>query len=129
MLSSLRNEAHLVLFQNDDECRECGRAERLLTELAALSPRLSFHTLSLGEDAERARELGIDKAPGLAILDGKRKSPGIRYYGVPLGFEFEAFLQAIVNTAHGSPGLQPETIAGLSRVKKPVTITVFVARH
>ena len=129
MLSSLRNMAHLVLFLEDDGCRECGRTERLLKELAELSPRLSLETLSLEEDAGRARELGIDKVPGIAILDGGKKSPGIRYYGVPLGFEFEAFLEAIVNTAHGSPGLQPETVAALSHVKKPVTITVFVARH
>jgi alkyl hydroperoxide reductase subunit AhpF len=129
VLSTLRKEAHLVLFLEDDGCKKCGRAERLLTELASLAPRLSLQTLSLGEHAERARELGIDKVPGIAILDGGKRSPGIRYYGVPLGYEFEAFLQAVVNTAHGSPGLEPETVAGLSLVKKPVTITVFVARH
>jgi alkyl hydroperoxide reductase subunit AhpF len=129
MLSTLEKEARLVLFSESDGCKDCGKAERLLTELASLSPRLTCDTLSLSEDAVRAAELGIDKAPGIAILNGEGKSPGIRYYGIPLGFEFEAFLEAIVNTAHDRPGLEPGTVAGLDRLEKPVTITVFVAQH
>lgn len=129
LLSGLEKESHLVLFSESEGCRECAKVKSLLEELSAMTPQLSLETLSLTGNAERAAELGIDKVPGIAILDGERNNSGIRYFGTPLGFEFESFLEAIVNTAHGSPALQPETLAGLSLVKKPVTITIFVAQH
>lgn len=129
ILSSLEKDANLIFFSKSDGCRECGNVENLLDDLTSMSPLLSVETLSLVRDAQRAAELVIDKVPCIVVLDSEQNNSGIRYYGAPLGFEFEAFLQAIVNTAHRHPGLQPETMAGLSLVKKPVTITVFVAQH
>ena len=129
MLSSLEKGANLAFFSESDGCRECDTVKNLLDDLTSMSPLLSVETLSLIRDTQRAAELGIDKVPGIAILDSEKNNSGIRYYGAPLGFEFEAFLQAIVNTAHHNPGLQPDTMAGLSLVKKPVTITIFVAQH
>ncbi len=129
ILSTLEKEANLLLFTESDGCKPCGKTEKLLEEVAGLSPLLSLRILTLGGSGEKASALGIDKVPAIALLDGEGRDTGIRYYGVPLGYEFEAFLQAIVNTAHGTPGLQPETVAGLTPVKNPVTITVFVARH
>jgi hypothetical protein len=129
ILSTLEKEANFLLFTESDGCKPCGKTEKLLEELAGLSPLLSLRVLTLGGSGEKAAALGIDKVPAIALLDGKSKDTGIRYYGIPLGYEFEAFLQVIVNTAHGTPGLQPETVAGLTPVKSPVTITVFVAQH
>lgn len=94
-----------------------------------MSPLLSLRVLTLGGSGERASALGIERVPAIVLLDGRQKDTGIRYYGIPLGFEFEAFLQAVVNTAHGTPGLQPGTVAGLDNLTEPVTITVFVAQH
>ena len=129
LVSGLEKEAHLVFFSESGRCRECGKVKSLLEEITGMSPLLSLETLSLKVDTERAAELGIDKVPGIAILDGEGNDSGIRYFGTPLGFEFESFLEAVVNTAHGTPALQPETLAGLSLVEKPVTITIFVAQH
>ena len=129
MLSSLEKDANLVFFSESDGCRECGNVMDLLGELTSMSPLLSVETLSLTRNARWAAELGIDKVPGIAILDSEKNNSGIRYYGTPLGFEFESFLQAVINAAHHRPGLQPETVTGLGLVKKPVTITVFVAQH
>ena len=129
ILSTLEKEASLLLFTESKGCKPCGKTEKLLEDLAGLSPLLSLRVLTLEGSGEKAADLGIDKVPAIVLLDGEGRDPGIRYYGIPLGYEFEAFLQAIVNTAHGTPGLQPETVAGLAPVKGAVTITVFVAQH
>ena len=122
-------ETRLVLFTEGEGCRQCGKAERFLRELADLSPLLVLETLSYSEEAERARQLGIERVPGIALLGPGGRETGIRYYGIPLGFEFETFVEAVVNTGSEVTGLQPETIASLSLVKKPVIITVFVTEH
>ena len=97
-----------------------------------LSPDVQYYADEFGIAVEEAAyRLNLQEPIGKlnACLDGEEKDTGIRYFGLPLGFEFEAFLQAIVNTAHGTPGLRPETVAGLAALKDPVTVTVFVARH
>lgn len=124
-LRNLGGEARLVLFTEEKGCKSCPKAERLMEELASLSPKVSLEVLSLSADAGRAGELGIERAPGTAIK-GPRDT-GIRYYGLPLGYELEAFVNAIRQAAEGEPDLAPEIVAGLGRLKDPVTITVFVA--
>ena len=128
-LAASAGEVRLVLFTGDKGCRECDKTEKFLSELATLSPQLSLEILTFSEDSERAGRLGIERVPGTAILSPAGKNTGIRYYGIPLGFEFETFVEAIVNAGNQETGLEPETIAGLSLVKKPVTITVFVTEH
>jgi len=129
ILSGLEEEAELLFFTKADGCKECGRIEGLLAELSTLSEKLSHEILSLGSSPGRAAELGVEMAPAIVLLGKDGKDYGIRYHGLPLGFEFEAFIEAIVDTAHGTTGLEPGTVAGLGLVKKPVTVTVFVARH
>ena len=97
--------------------------------MTALSPRLSLETLTLGEEPVRADRFGIDKIPAVALLDGGGEWTGIRYFGLPLGFELEAFLEALVNASRGEHSLEEGTAAGLERLRTGVILTVFVTRH
>lgn len=124
-LAGLQGEARLILFAEERGCKRCDEAERLLEEIASFSDGVAVEVLSLSGDAGRAGELGIDKAPGIALFGAA--DTGIRYYGLPLGYEFEAFLGAIVQAAAGRAELAPATLAGLGELRNPVTITVFVA--
>jgi alkyl hydroperoxide reductase subunit AhpF len=124
-LQDLQGEARLVLFTEEKDCKECGEAETLMREIASCSPKVSLEVLSLSADNSRAEELGVDKVPAVALLGSA--DTGIRYYGLPLGYEFETFVDAVRCAAEGEPELVPETMDALGRLGKPVTITVFVA--
>jgi alkyl hydroperoxide reductase subunit AhpF len=124
-LEDLKGEARLVFFTEVKDCGECGEAEILMREIASCSPKVSLEVLSLSADNSRAEELGVDKAPAVALLGSA--DTGIRYYGLPRGYEFEAFVHAVRRAAEGQPELAPETMDALGRLEKPVTITVFVA--
>ena len=123
-LGSLDGKANLVLFTEEKDCESCGEAQRFVEEMAALSPGLSCEILSLSADNGRAAELGIDKAPGIAVFGAA--DSGIRYYGLPLGYEFEEFVKAVRQVMESKPRLAPETVLALSRLSRPVTLTVFI---
>lgn len=81
----------------------------------------------LQADAERAAELGIDKAPALVVLGGLAHTDyGVRFYGIPVGYEFASLLEAIrmVDGAHAE--LQPTTRAFLAQLTSPLHLQVFV---
>ena len=51
---------------------------------------------------------------------------GVRFYGIPSGYEFASLLQAIRTVASGQPQLAEETLEFLRQLEEPVHIQVFV---
>jgi len=116
-------EAKVLLFTSRDDCEFCELTESFLGDIAAQSPLITLEILSLEEDGARAQELGIDKAPGIAIFG--QEDYGLRYYGFPTGFEFTSFVETLRMAADGDPSLEPETAETLAGLSEPVHLTVF----
>ena len=127
-LADMKSDVRLVLFSRDGgECKYCDEAEGLLADIAAAAPRVTLEALSLQKDAARAKELGIDKVPGIAILG--TKDHNLRYFGLPSGYDFIPFVETIRAVANDDPGISGESIAMLQQLKKPVQLSVFVTQH
>ena len=122
-LGDLEKDVKLVLATSRGDCEFCSLTEGFLNDIAALAPRVSVEIFDIGKEPARAEELGIDRAPGIAILG--IKDSGLRYYGLPTGYEFVTFIGAIRRSADGDHGLLPETAEALAGVEKPVQLTVF----
>ena len=69
-------------------------------------------------------EMKIDKIPGIAILGSE--DLGLRFYGIPTGYEFATFLDTLLKASSGLSGLPEALKKKLERVDKPVHIQVFV---
>ena len=123
VVEEMKQEVRIVLFTGGEECRYCDETESFLGEIASESPLIILETLSLEDDAARAEELGIDKAPGIAILG--EEDYGLRYFGFPTGYEFTTFVETMRFAAEGTPAVEPETISELAALEEPVRITVF----
>ena len=61
----------------------------------------------LVKDQKKAEEFKIDKVPAIAIVG--KNDYGIRYYGIPYGYEFNAFIENVVNVANGTTNLPEDT--------------------
>ncbi len=104
---------------------EYGRETRqVLEELAGLSDQLSLEVYDFILDKEKAAEYGVDKVPATVIRNGK--DYGIRYYGMPAGYEFSTLLEAILDVSKGSSGLGAESKEKLAGLSQPVHLEVFV---
>jgi len=97
---------------------------RLVSELAALDPRLSFEDVNFVLEGEKAAALRISRTPAIAIV-GSSKDHGIRMYGMPSGFEFGSLIDAILTVSKGTTSLSEETRTALAKVDRPVHIQVF----
>lgn len=114
----------LVLFVDQQSCEFCEPTQQLLAEVTALSNKISVETFDLRVDQERAARFRIDKAPAIAVLNGK--DYGIRYYGIPSGYEFSALIDDILDVSKGESGLSSETKAALAKLTQPIHFQVFV---
>jgi len=68
--------------------------------------------------------LGVDKIPAIALIG--QEDYGVRFYGIPSGYEFASLLHAIRAVAAGKPELSEETLNALAEVTQSVHIQVFV---
>ena len=120
----LRGLVKLVVFSQSLAAAElCQQNEQLVREVAALSDQISVETLNLAIDRERAEAYGVDQVPAI-VVEGARDY-GIRFYGVPTGYEFSNLIDAIIVASTGEPALSDDTKASLAALAGDVDIKVF----
>jgi alkyl hydroperoxide reductase subunit AhpF len=95
-----------------------------MEELAALEPRIGVESHNFVLDTERVQQLGMRRTPGIAIM-GAQKDYGVRFYGLPSGYEFGTLIEAILDVGAGESGLSAETRASLAQVTRPLHLQVF----
>lgn len=124
LLDAMPSKVRLVHFTQTLQCDSCRDARGLLEEIAPLSDKLELEVLNLQIEKERAAAHGVDKVPATIVLgDGDR---GVRYLGVPSGYEFGAFLRLLDMVARGDSGLEPASRQRLAGVADPIHLQVFV---
>jgi len=112
----------LTLPGQDAEIAEYAR--QILTEVAALSPQITLNVHSMASEPEAAARFAIARTPAVAIIGAA--DYGVRFYGMPAGYEFATLLELILDVAKASPPLSDSTKATLGRLKDEVHIQVFV---
>jgi alkyl hydroperoxide reductase subunit AhpF len=120
----LSGNVRLAVFSQALADPETEQVKRLVEELAALDPRLAAEPYNFVLDTAKVDELKIARIPAVAVL-GAEKDHGIRFYGLPSGYEFGTLIDAILDVSRGDSGLAEETRAGLREVERPVHIQVF----
>ena len=122
-LKALTGPVKLVNFTQELACQYCREAEQLLREVQELSDKISLEVYNFQLDKEMVAEYRVDKVPA-TVVEGS-KDHGIRFYGIPLGYEFLPFLEAIKDVSRGSADLTAETRAALAEVQEPIHLQVF----
>jgi glutaredoxin-like protein len=121
----MEDPVKILMFTQEIECKFCSDTRQLAQELAALSDKISVEVYDFVADANKAKELSINKIPALAIIG--KKDYGVRIYGIPYGYELQTLIEAITNVSRGRTDLSEETKKILADVKAPVHIQVFVS--
>jgi glutaredoxin-like protein len=118
----------LIVFSQEFECHYCAETRQIAEELAALSADITLEVYDFIADKEIAEHYMVDKIPATIVMRGGRqaKDYGIRYYGIPSGYEFSSLIEDIKLVASGESGLSPETKQWLAGLEEPIHMQVFV---
>ena len=120
----LAGPVKLVVFSQELAAAElCRQNEMLVREVAELSDHLSVEVLNLAIDRERAVAYGVDQVPAI-VVEGARDY-GIRFFGIPSGYEFSNLIDAIIVASSGEPALTEATKSSLAALDADVEIKVF----
>ena len=123
-LEGLENDVKMIVFTQEIECMYCKETRNLATELSELSDKLSLEVFDFVHDKEIADKYKIDKIPAV-VVQGE-EDYGIRFYGIPSGYEFASLLHSVKMIGAGDSGLSDESREFLKTLDKDLHFQVFV---
>lgn len=112
----------LSLPGQDGEIAEYTR--QILAEVAGLSSKIRLNVHSTVADPEAVNTFGIEQTPATAIIGAQ--DYGVRFYGMPAGYEFATLLELIIAVSQGTAPVAEQTREVLGRLKDDAHIRVFV---
>lgn len=126
--ASLHDPVKLVVFTQKIECQYCAETRAIAEEVAELSSKITVEVYDFEKHAEIAEEYNIDKIPATVVMKGgdSAKDYGIRYFGIPSGYEFSSLIEDIVMVSEGDSGLTKETKEWAAALEQPLHLQVFV---
>lgn len=126
ILNNLPEKIQLIYFTQELECQYCRETRQLLEELQALSGgKVELQVFDFVADKEQVEHYDIDKIPA-TVIRSEAKDYGIRYYGIPSGYEFSSLLEDIQTVSRGEPEVSEETQKMLEKITQPLRLQVFV---
>ena len=126
MFDGLESKVRIILFTQEFERQYCSMTRELAEEVADLSGKLEVETYHFLKDPEQVKKYDIERIPAIVLEDEDGKDFGVRFYGVPAGYEFTSLIEDIMDIGNKKIDLAPQTLEKLKTLTKPVTIQVFV---
>lgn len=124
--SGLQNTVKLVVFTTNEQPETSELLSQIAQELVSVGGgKITLEQHSVDAEPTVAQEYNITFAPAIVVRT-EEKDYGIRYLGVPAGFEFASLVGAIEDVGRGDPGLSPDSRLMLANLRNPVHIRVFV---
>ncbi len=126
-LGKLPGPVVLAVFTQEFECEYCKQTREIVEQVAQLSGgKVKVEVYDLQRDKARADALKIDKIPAIAVLGPGGEDNGLRFFGIPAGYEFVSLLESLDLVARKDSGLAPATRQKLARLSAPTNLQVFV---
>jgi len=125
-LSPMINPITIVLFTQEEPCESCPETNQLLSEVSALSDKITYVVKDLHKDVEDAKKYSISLTPSFVLLDSFGNYQGVKFNGIPAGHEINSFLSSLLEMSGIDYGFDDSIKNRLKSLNKPVNIKVFV---
>lgn len=119
------NPVNLLYFHSFEQNPDyCNSTRSILDELNDISPQVNVRIFDFDGEKERVDQYRIMKPPAIVIQSNTDR--GLRYYGIPSGYEFSTLIHSITMVGKGRVEISPELREWSSAIKEKVEIFVFV---
>lgn len=124
LAKSLEKPVKLICFTQTIACQFCKETVDVLQEVEQLSDKISLEVYNFVTDQETAEQYGVDKIPATVVMSDV--DYGIRFYGIPSGYEFTSLIEDIMDVSRGATDLSEETLTALEKLTEDIHMQVFV---
>lgn len=109
---------------DDQPCPQCPETVELMEEVAALSEHVTVKVHDRLADAGTFTRYRVAHVP--TVIPEANGFTGVRFVGIPHGYEFASFLEILAILLKGEkPAVQDDTAQRLAAIDEPVNLKVF----
>jgi glutaredoxin-like protein len=126
LLSKIKNPIVINFFTQEIECPTCQTTHQFVEEIASLNDKITLNVYDFLKNADTAKEFGIDKIPAIVVTDANKNIKGVRFFGIPAGYEINSFIAACVEISGVKEQLPDVILSRIKKIAKPIHIQVFV---
>jgi len=119
----LTGPVKLTVFASELGPESNAETVALIKEVAALSDQISVAVLNPHIERDETAAYDVSVTPAVAVEGAK--DYGIRFLGVPAGYEFSNLIDSIVAVSRGEAQLSDATKEALAGLTEDVRIKVF----
>lgn len=121
----LTGDVELIVFTQENECLFCKDTRELILDLGTLSSKIKTKVYDFVKNGDEDLKYNIKRIPAIVIVGNK--DYGIRYYGMPAGYEFPVIVDDLIDVSRGATSLPDNIKKRLSEIKKPVHLQIFAS--
>ncbi len=126
ILGKMKDDVYLLFFTQEIECPMCRETRMFLEEISSLNEKLKLETYNFIIDAGTAGRYGVDKIPATVVLGKDRMDCGIKFYGLPGGYEINSFISSVLEVSGRKEALPAEIMDRINSIDHDIHIQVFV---
>lgn len=126
ILKNMKDEVYIINFTQEIECPMCRETRMFVEEIGSLSDKLKVKVYNFITDKEMSAKYKIDKIPAIVLLDKDEKDHGIRFFGLPGGYEINSFLGSIIELSGKREPVPEDIMKRIKAIDRDVHIQVFV---
>jgi len=124
MFSGMKNKVNITFFTQEIGCQHCGDTLQILDETSSLSDKIELNVKYYSKDKQDVEKYKVDKTPAI-VIEGD-KDFGVRFYGIPSGYEYSSLLENIIDISKGESGLTPQSKELVKQIERHIHLQVFV---
>ncbi len=126
-LSPMEESVEILYFTQEFECMFCRETRQFLEEISELNSKIKLKIYDFAKDAAIAQRYGVDKIPAIVVADKGGNDLGVKFYGIPAGYEINSFIISLLEVSGVKPPLTHKQEERINAISKPVHIQVFVS--
>jgi glutaredoxin-like protein len=126
ILKNMKDEVQIINFTQEIECPMCRETRQFAEEIGSLSDKLKVKVYNFVTDKDMSAKYKIDKIPAIVLLDKDGVDHGVRFFGLPGGYEINSFLGSIIELSGRREQVPDDIMKRIKGVDRDVHIQVFV---
>ncbi|HAV92382.1 TPA: glutaredoxin [candidate division WOR-3 bacterium] len=126
LFTGMKRNVNILLFTTEEKefCTFCNDIKSILDELKSISDKIQIQEFSFENNKEEVAKYDVKRGPALVLMADK--DLGVKFYGIPAGYEFSSLVEDIVDIGNDTISIDEGLIETVKAISKPVHIQVFV---
>lgn len=120
-----KDPVDIVVFTDKGDCRYCKETLQIAQEVSSINPDIVVKHYPSENSLAEFERYSVRLFPA-TIIRSPEKDYGIRFFGIPSGYEFETYVKDILMVSNKRTMLKDSTREFARGVSEPLNIKVFV---